>query len=121
MIYFFPSDKQHNGCRYNAYTFLNDESPYLWSATVECIVNRNPKYKSAKHGPQWVQPPDTVSLTAVHFHCVHVKELLHRSLTDHIRVDNRLFTLNDKLKEMYKAVKTKVGAHWLIEAMDISL
>ena len=121
MIYFFPVEKQHNGCKYSAYTFLNDESPYLWSATVECIVNRNPKYKAATYGPQWLQPPDTVSLTAVHFHCVHVKELLHRSLTDHIRVDNRLFTLNEPLKEMYKAAKTKVGATWLIEAMDISL
>ena len=29
MIYFFGHEKQHNGCRYNAYTFLNDESPYL--------------------------------------------------------------------------------------------
>ena len=121
MIYFFPLEKQHSGCRYNAYTFLNDESPYLWSATVECIVNRNPKKKASSNGAQLVQPPNTVALTAVYFHCVHIKELLHRSLTDHIRVDNRLYNLNREIKELYIRCKTAVGAHWLIEAMDISL
>jgi hypothetical protein len=121
MIYFFGTEKQVNGCRYNAYTFLNDESPYLWSATVECIVNRNKEHGAGSNGPQWVQPPNTVSLTAVHFHCVHVKELLHRSLTDHVRVDNRLYTLNDEIKEKYIALKTRLGAKWLIEAMDTSL
>jgi hypothetical protein len=118
MVYFFALEKQHVGCRYNAYTFLNDESPYLWSATIECIANRNPKKKAGKNGPQLVQPPNTVALTAVYFHCIHVKNLLHKSLTDHIRVDNRLYTLNPELKEHYIRTKTAIGAHWLIEAMD---
>ena len=77
MIYFFPPDKIQNRVFYSAYAFLNNESPYLGLATVECIVNCNPKHGAGKNGPQLVKPPNPVTLTAVYFHCIHVKEVLH--------------------------------------------
>lgn len=73
MIYFFAPHDIQNGVFYSVYTFLKDESPYLWLATVECIVNRNPTHGPRKNEPQLVQPPNTATLAAVHFHCVHVK------------------------------------------------
>ena len=73
IAYFFASDEIDNGAFHSAYTFLNDESSYLWSANVECVVNCNWKYGAGKKGSQLVQPPNTGTLTAAHFHCTTLR------------------------------------------------
>ena len=90
---------------------------YLWAPTVECIVNRNQKHGAGKNWPQLVQPPKTVTLTAVHFHCTHVKEVLQKGLASYVRIDNTLFQLTDELFEEYKKNKPSIGATWLIAAI----
>lgn len=117
MAYFFACDKIENGAFYSAYTFLNDEPPYLWSATVECVVNRNKKYRAGKNGPQLVQPPNTVTLTAVHFHCIQVKDVLQKWLAAYVGIDNSLFHITHELLEEYIKNKELLGATWIIEAI----
>ena len=106
-----------SGSFYSAYTFLNDASAYLWSSTVECVILRNSHYGAKKYGAQLAQPPKTITVTAVLFHCVQYTEVQRTGLHSFIRIYNQLFKETAELVKAYADNKEQSGETWLIEAM----
>ena len=116
MVYFFDKAHMSSGSFYSAYTFLNDTSPYLWSSTIECVISKNSHYGAKKYGHQLAQPPKTITVTAVLYHCIHFTEMQRAGLHSYIRIYNQLFHATAELIRAYAENKAQLGETWLIEA-----
>jgi len=75
VVYFFETKDQRLCNFYQLYSFIDDTSPYLWTACLDAMINRNPHHGAGKLNKQRTQPPNTICLMGIHFGAVHVKEL----------------------------------------------
>jgi hypothetical protein len=115
VVYFFESKDQSLCNFYQLYSFIDETSPYLWTACLDAMINRNPHHGAGKLNKQRTQPPNTICLMGIHFGAVHVKELLNPSLRAKLRVHNGLFSATDALLQQFKMHKTTDGATWLLD------
>ena len=57
----------------------------LWSAIVECIVNRDVGSSVKK---QWVQPPDAIAPVAVYLHAINANDLMKKGFVGWFQVED---------------------------------